>query len=450
MNSARLSRRHRAIRLALCLFIIVVPLISVACSGGPDTAPGAVHVLTTDGDVNPVMERYIDRGIDAAEDEEATAVVVQLDTPGGLLSSMDDIIQRILSAEVPVVVYVQPSGAQAASAGTYITYAAHIAAMAPGTVVGAATPISGSGDNLDSDLRNKLVENSVSKIRGLAELRDRNADWAEEAVREGKSATATEGAEENIVDLVATDLDDLLEQIDGWDVELQDGDTASVQTDGAQVARNDQTLFEEFLDILADPNIAFMLLSLGTLAIFIEILHPGGVFPGVFGVISLILAFFALSVLPFNWAGVALIVVAFILFGLELFVTSGGVLGIGGAIALVLGGLLLTEGNPPGFQVSPWLVWSLAAVLGGLVLFVFVNVFRIRRMPALVGVETVVGRQVVARSALDPRGFVFMDGEYWTAESEEGNISPGEKVVITAISGLKLKVRKERTEGDGS
>jgi membrane-bound serine protease (ClpP class) len=199
--------------------------------------------------------------------------------------------------------------------------------------------------------------------------------------------------------------------------------------------------------VLANPNIVFLLLSLGSLAIFIEIIHPGAIFPGVFGVISLLFAFAALSVLPFNWAGVALIMVAFVLFGLELYVTSGGVLGIGGVVALILGGSMLTSGNPPELTVSPWLVWGTAAVFGGLVLFVLVNVFRIRRMPALVGVETVVGRTVKARSALDPRGFVFMDGENWTAESEEGNISPGEEVVVTEINGLKLKVRKAPAEG---
>ena len=450
MISARIQRQVRRTRLALAFLTVLSPLFSLACSSGPNTEPGAVHILTTDGDVNPVMERYIDRGISAAEDEQAAAVVIRLDTPGGLLSSMDEIIQRILAAEVPVVVYVWPSGGEAASAGTYITYASHVAAMTPGTVIGAATPISGSGDNLGSDLRNKLIENSVSKIRGLAELRDRNADWGEDAVRKGISATASESVEKGIVEYEANDINDLLAQIDGREVTLQNGRSLVLETADAPVAFNDENFVEDFLNIIADPNIAFMLLSLGSLALFIEIIHPGAIFPGVFGVISLILAFFALSVLPFNWAGVALIIVAFILFGLELFVTSGGVLGIGGAVALVLGGFLLTQNNPPGFQVSPWLIWGLAATLGTLVLFVFVNIVRIRHMPARVGVESVVGRSVVARSALDPSGFVFMDGEYWTAEAEGGNISPGERVVITEINGLRLKVRKERTEGESS
>ena len=205
---------------------------------------------------------------------------------------------------------------------------------------------------------------------------------------------------------------------------------------------------ERFLDVLADPNIAFLLLSLGSLALFIELFNPGSIFPGVFGVIALVLAFFSLSVIPFNWAGVALIMFAFILFGLELFVTSGGVLGVGGAVALVLGGLMLTSGNDAEFRVAEELIIFLAIALGALVMFVFVNVMRIRTMPAKVGMSTVVGRTVVARSALSPDGFVTMDGEIWTAESEESGIESGDSVIITQIKGLRLKVRKKKPEGD--
>lgn len=420
----------------------------MACSAGPNTAPGAVHVLTTDGVVNPVMVRYLDRGISNAEDEEAAAVIIRMDTPGGLITSMDDIIDRILRAKVPVVVYVWPSGGHAASAGTYITYASHIAAMAPTTRLGAATPVSGTGDDIEGDLRDKIINDSVSRIRELAILRDRNADWAEDAVRDGIAAGASEAIDLNIVEYIARNLDDLLAQIDGIEVELQDGEELVLSTADAPVAFNDQNFVEEILDVIADPNIAFILLSLGSLGIFIEFLNPGSIFPGVFGVISLIVAFFALSVIPFNWAGVALIVLAFILFGLELFVASNGVLGVGGAIALVLGGSMLTSGNEPGLTVSPWVIWSIAAVLGAMVLFVFVNVLRIRRMPPQMGLNLFVGETATVRSAMDPRGFVYMNGEYWSAESEEGTIPAGEKVIITQVNGLKLKVRRQPTKGD--
>ncbi|RLC56006.1 MAG: nodulation protein NfeD, partial [Chloroflexi bacterium] len=314
------AKRMRQLRLFLFAAFIVLAAVLLACNSGPDTSPGAVHVLTTDGVVNPVMDRYIDRGIGAAENRDAAAIVIRLDTPGGLLSSMDDIIQNSLASEVPVIVYVSPSGGQAASAGTYITYAAHVAAMSPATVIGSATPISGTGADLEGDLRNKVIENSVEKIRDLAALRDRNADWAEDAVRKGISAPSSEAVGLNIVEYIASDLDDLLQQIDGRAVTLQGGEEVVLETAGAEIAFNNRNFVERFLDVLADPNIAFLLLSLGSLALFIELFNPGSIFPGVFGVIALVMAFFSLSVIPFNWAGVALIMFAFILFGLELFV----------------------------------------------------------------------------------------------------------------------------------
>ena len=438
--------RSRNLRLALALLAVVLGAISFACAGGPGAAPGAVHVLTAKGTVNPIMDRYIDRGIDAAEDEEAAALVIRLNTPGGLSTSMDSIDQRILDAEVPVVVYVWPRGGQAASAGTFITYASHIAAMAPSTVIGSATPIDASGGDIEGDLGNKILENAVAKIRGLADLRGRNADWAESAVRDGVSLEQNSALEINVIDLVAEDLDDLLASIDGRAVELEGGRAVTLRTAEADVVFNNRNFIENFLDIIADPNIAFLLISLGSLALFIEIINPGQIFPGVFGVIAMILGFFALSVLPFNWAGVGLIIFAFILFGAEIFVTSGGILGIGGVVALILGGLLLTSGNPPDFQVSRWLVFGLGTSLGLMVLFVLMNIVRTRRQPVAVGVETIVGREAVARSKLNPRGFVLMDGESWSAEAEDGAIKPGERVVVTKVQGLKLRVKKQPQE----
>ncbi len=449
--NARGRRKAARVRFLLSAFVLISLLGNFACAAGPDTAPGAVHVLTTDGDVNPVMYRYIDRGIDRAEDKQAVAVVIRLDTPGGLLSSMDDIIERILDSEVPVVVYVWPDGGKAASAGTYITYASHVAAMAPGTTIGSATPISGTGDDLGEDLRNKLIGNSVSKIRGLAELRDRNADWGERAVREGISAHSSEAVEMNIVEYESDDLDSLLTQIDGLEIEMQAGREVILATADAEVAYNDMTFIESFLAILASPNIAFLLLSLGSLAIFIEIIHPGAIFPGVFGVLALILAFFSLSVLPFNWAAVALIFFAFVLFGLELFITSHGILGIGGFVALIFGGLLLTSGREADAPtVSPLVIAIVAIPIAALMLTVFVSIIRVRRMPPRMGLATVVGRTVVARSALTPEGYVFMDGENWQAEAEDGPVQPGESVIVTQIRGLRLKVRRKKPEGDQS
>jgi len=450
MSTAPRSDRFpasRRIRFGGAFVLIALGAVGFACAGGPGGGPGDVHVLTSEGIVNPVMERYIDRGIDAAEDEEASAVVIRLDTPGGLISSMNDIVKRILAARVPVMVYVTPPGGQAASAGTFITMSGHVAAMAPSTRIGAAHPVGGGGEEIEGPLNDKITNDSVALIRSLALRYDRNADWAEDAVRNSVSANDTEALALNVVDYRAPDLNDLLRQADGRQVALEGAREVTLATANADIVYNDRNFIESFLDIIAEPNIAFLLLSLGSLALIIELTHPGAIFPGVFGVISLLLGFFALSVLPFNWAGVALILFAFILFGLELFIVSHGILGIGGAVSLVLGGLLLTSGNPPELQVSRWLVFTMAAALGAFVLFVLVNIIRARRMPAQMGIETVVGRQAVARSPLDPQGFVFLDGEYWSAETEEGSVQPGERVVITEVRGLKLKVKRQPSEG---
>ncbi|HET9476869.1 MAG TPA: nodulation protein NfeD [Dehalococcoidia bacterium] len=442
------GRRIRVLRLGVSLFALILGGAIFACAGSPDGPPGSVHVLTADGTVNPVMERYINRGINAAEDDDAAAVVIRLDTPGGLSSSMDDIDRHILNSEVPVIVYVWPSGGQAASAGTFIAYAAHVAVMAPGTVIGAATPIDASGDDIEGDLGNKVKGNAVAKIREYAALRGRNADWAEQAVLEGISASAGDAVELGVVDYEASNLEELLNEVDGREVALGDNRRIELKTADAALVYNDTNFIEEFLAILADPNIAFLLLSFGSLGIFIEFLHPGAIFPGVFGVICLLFGFFALSVLPFNWAGVALILFAFLLFALELFITSHGILGIGGIVALVLGGLLLTADNPPGFRVSPALIVGLAGTLFAFVIFVFANVLRIRRLPAQIGVETLVGRPAVARSELNPKGLVFVDGEYWSAELESGEVTAGERVVITGMEGLKLRVKKPESGGE--
>ena len=443
MYTTEFLRSSRRIRFALAALLTFASLAIFACDNGPDAEPGSTHVLTADGTVNPVMDRYIDRGIDAAEKEKAGAVVIRLDTPGGLVSSTEEIDKRIIDAKVPVIVYVWPQGGRAASAGTFITYASHVAAMAPGTEIGAATPIDASGGDIEGDLGNKVKEDAAAKIRALAELRGRNAEFAEAAVFEGKSVTATEALELGVIEFVAEDLDDLLAQVDGQKVALASGEVTLATAD-SRVVYNNTNFIEDFLNIIANPNIAFLLLSLGSLGIFIELVNPGTIFAGVFGVISLLLGFFALSVLPFNWAGVALILFAFILFGLELFITSHGILGIGGAIALVLGGLILTSDNPPEFQVSRWLVFGLAAFLALFSIFIAINLVRIRGMPAQTGVETIVGKRAVARSALEPQGFVFMDGEYWAAEAEDGEVKPGENVIVTAIKGLRLTVRKQK------
>ncbi len=440
-----MPRRQRLVLVRrLALLVVALALLAAAC-GGPGGPEGAVHVLKADGDVNPVMARYIDRGIDQAEDANAVAVVIELDTPGGLMTSMEDIVKRIEEDRIPVIVYVSPRGAKAASAGTFITMAANIAAMAPSTRIGAASPVGAGGEDIEGTMGKKVTEDAVAYARTIANYRGRNAKWAEQAVREAVSATETEAVDLNVVDLVANDLPSLLEAVDGREVQLVDR-TVTLTTMEAleqdKIVHNDMNLAERFLDLISDPNITFLLLSLGSIALFYEIVNPGQIFPGVFGVIALIIAFFSLSVLPFNWAGVILIFLAFALFAAEIFVTSGGILGIGGVVALILGGLLLTWGNPPEFQVSKWLVYGLGASIGAFFLFVVTSIIRIRRQPVAVGIDTLIGRRAVARSPLDPDGMVFVDGEYWTATLEDGSAEEGEEVVVTAVEGLKLMVRK--------
>jgi membrane-bound serine protease (ClpP class) len=299
----------RSRRIAFGLTLILLGTIAAACAGGT-REPGQVHVLTWDGIVNPVMERYIDRGIDTAERSDAAAVVIQLDTPGGLDSSMRDIIQRIESSKVPVIVYVSPAGGRAASAGTFITMAGHVAAMAPSTTIGAASPINSDGSDIEGALGRKVTNDAVAYIRGIAEQRGRNADWAEDAVRNAVAVNQNEAVELNVVDFVATSLDDLLAQSDGRRTTVYDAEgeaiTATIQVAGTATTDNSPNFFEELLYLIADPNIAFLLLSLGGLAIVAEIFTTNGV-TGIFGAIAIVLAFFALGSLPTNWAGVALI-----------------------------------------------------------------------------------------------------------------------------------------------
>jgi membrane-bound serine protease (ClpP class) len=406
----------------------------------------AVHILTASTEVNPVLERYIDRGIDEAERTDAKAVVIKLDTPGGLSSSMEHIVQRIQSAKVPVIVYVAPSGGKAASAGTFITMSAHVAAMAPGTSIGAAHPIDSSGNDIGGTLGVKVENNAAAYARSIAEQHGRNADWAEQAVRESVSAPTSEAVDKHIVDFAADDVDSLLRQSDGRTVTV-DGQSVTLTglADAPRVS-NSMTLLERLLLVLSDPNIAFLLLSLGGLGLAIELIHPGVFFPGVFGVISLILAFFVLGTLPVNYTGVALVLLAFVLFAMEFYVGGVGALGVGGAISLVAGGLLLTSTNNPDFQVSRWLVIPTGVIIGGFFLWFVAAVIRTRRMPAALGTLAMVGNKAIARSDLNPDGYVFIEGERWKAIAEDGPVPRGEAVTITSVKGLTLTVRRRRAD----
>ncbi|MBF6599085.1 MAG: nodulation protein NfeD [Dehalococcoidia bacterium] len=436
----RTSANRQRLRLLAAAFLLAAGLTG-ACAQRTGSR-GAVYILTANFEVNPVMQRYIDRGIGDAERNNAKAVVIKLDTPGGLSDSMDKIVQRIQAAKVPVIVYVSPSGGRAASAGTFITMSAHVAAMAPGTEIGAAHPVAAGGGDITGTLGTKVENDAAAKARAIAEARGRNADWAEAAVRQSVSAPVSEAVQKRIVDYQADSIDQLLQKADGRTVRVGQRSLTLTGLEFAPRVEDNLTFLERVLNVLSDPNIAFLLLSLGGLGLLIELVHPGVFFPGVFGVISLILALFVLGTLPVNWAGVGLIGLAFVLFAMEVYVGGFGALGVGGAVSLIAGGLILTSSSNPDFQVSRWLVVTTGAVVAAFFLLFVGALLRARRLPPAVGIETLIGRLAVARSDLAPRGFVFVEGERWQAVAEDAPVRRGEHVVVTAVRGLTLTVRR--------
>jgi membrane-bound serine protease (ClpP class) len=434
-------------RITRILLILIGLLLAVSLAARAQTGSSRIDVLTVKGTINPVLTDYIDRGIEQAEETGASAIIIQMDTPGGLDNAMRDIIQSIINARVPVVVYVAPAGARAASAGAYITLSAHVAVMAPNTAIGAATPVALGGDGeaqMSQEMKNKVINDAIAYIKDLASRHGRNAEWAEKAVRDGISSPSQEALELNVVDMVASDIDTLVNQLDGRMVTLIDGSEITLNTQGATLNYVDMSLREDFLYTIADPNIAFLLLSLAMLGIMVELFNPGLIFPGVVGAISLLLAFFSLGVLPFNWAGVLLIVLAFGLFVGEVLTTTFGLFTAGGVVSLVIGSLILFRGAAPVFQVDPWLIAAVTIVIASVFAFVINRAIRAHRKQAATGREELVGKRAMVKEALDPEGTVFYKGERWAAITEQGRIEAGEEVLITTVDGLILHVvRKE-------
>ncbi|MGH2535214.1 MAG: NfeD family protein [Thermomicrobiales bacterium] len=398
------------------------------------------------------MARYVDRMIDNAGEDGVSALVIELDTPGGLSSAMDDIIQDILESEVPVVVYVSPNGARAASAGVFITYAAHVAVMAPGTRIGSASPIfmdeSGGVSDGSETLQRKVTNDAVSQIKNLATRRGRNADWAERAVREAANITADEALQLDVVDVVAPSLPELLDEIDGMVVEVQ-GEQVALSTRTAEIERRNMNALEGLLQLLAEPTIAYILLSLGMLGIFLELTNPGAIAPGVIGVLSLIVALFSLGTLPVNWTAVLLILFAFILFAIDLFVPSLGMLTIGGLVSFLLGSYLLIDADaPPGFEVSRPVIWTVTACIVGFFLWLAGSVLKARFRPPYTGQQALIGELGMVRRPLSPEGMVYVHGELWSAMLDpavRGELPAGTEVAVTAVERLRLRVRPATT-----
>jgi membrane-bound serine protease (ClpP class) len=428
---------------ALCFAFFLSLIAGALLSSAVRAATPTIEVLHVEGTIVPVTADYIDRGISQAEDENATVCIIELDTPGGLLDSTERIVQRIMNADVPVVVYVSPKGAWAASAGTFITLSAHIAAMTPGTTIGAAHPVAAGGEAISEDEMQKIVEFSAKWMKTIAQERGRNIDEAQLAVTESKSFTDVDALNANLINLRADNLESLLSQINGWKVTLANGAEVTINTTGYELARDEMNFAENFLHAISDPNIAYILLSIGSLGIIAEIYHPGAFFPGIIGAISLLLAFYSLGVLDARWGGILLIMLAFGLFIAELFTHSFGLLTAGGITALVLGSLILFPGGGALFEISPWLIAVVTICVAAFFVFAIQRIIQVHRRQAYTGREELVGKTAIVKVALEPEGMVLFKGERWTAISEKGQVKPGEEVIITKVDGLKLYVVKK-------
>jgi membrane-bound serine protease (ClpP class) len=416
-------------------------LVTVLALAGPVAAAESPRVLALElaNDVNPVTADFVIDGIDRAEREGYDAVVILLDTPGGLAESMREIVQRELASSVPVVVYVSPDGARAASAGVWIGQAADVLAMAPQTNIGSSTPIQLGGEDIQKDLRRKVVNDAAASLRSLAATHGRNAEWADRAVRQASNLTAQEALDQNVIDVVAPTLAALLDDIDGTRT-VPKG--IVLETAGAQVTTVEMSLWDRILDTIIDPNIVVLLMSLGVLAITVEIFNPGLVFPAAFGAVSLIVGLFGLQVLPFSWAGVLLLLVALGFFAAELFVTSHGALAVAGAVSFVFGALILFNPAGDAYQVSIPVAIALGAVLALFAGFAVAKGLAARRAPPRAGREEIVGQVGVVRRWLDPEGLVFVHGELWRARTASGESVPvGSLVRVVRIEeGLVLEV----------
>ncbi|TET41087.1 MAG: nodulation protein NfeD, partial [Dehalococcoidia bacterium] len=373
--------------------------------------------------------------------EGSVACIIELNTPGGLLDSTERIVQKIMNADVPIVVYVSPKGAWAASAGTFITLSAHIAAMTPGTTIGAAHPVAAGGQEIPEDQMKKIVEFSAKWLETIAEERGRNVEEARLAVTESKSFRDSEALEYNLIDLRADNLESLISQINGWEVTLANGEVVTIDTTGYETTVDEMNAIEKFLQVLSDPNIAYILLSLATIGLITEISSPGLIFPGVFGAIALILAFYSLDVLNAYWGGIALILLAIGLFVAEFFTSSFGLLSAGGAAALVFGSLILFS-HSPGVEVNRGLIAGVTVAVVAFIVFVIGAIVRGQRRRKATGAEGMIGKTAIAKTPLDPTGTVLAQGELWTAIAENDRIAPGEEVTITKVEELKLWVTK--------
>ncbi len=446
-----LAVRVRLLLLSLFAMLFIAGLAGTAMAH-VQTQPQGQHVLVikVDGIINDVKTQYIGRTIAQAQEEQAELVIMELDTPGGLLSSTRNIVELLLDSPVPVAVYVSPKGARAGSAGTFVTAAGHFAVMAPGSNIGAATPVSATGEDLEETLASKVENDAAALIRSIAQERGRNEEALERTVREAASFSSLEALELDIIDFIAENMEDLLAQLDGRSVQVAGEDQERVlSTEGLDIRRVDKNLLEGFLEFISNPNVSFILLTLGGLGIIVELFNPGLIVPGVVGGICLILAFLALGNLPVNWAAAAFIILAVVLAVVETQVSGFGILGVGAIVSLILGGLLLfnqlgdVSPTVPEVSVSRWLLAGSASVLGAGVGYVAWEVYRSRRRTRKSERPSLIGQAGSVTGEMAPRGVVQVGSESWTADSQDGNvINIGEWVTVVGVDGLILTVAR--------
>ena len=444
-----MTQRFGLVRLSLSL--IFVGMLVVGMMGtvlAEDSIRSEPHalIMQVDGVINSVNGRFVSRAIEQSEEDKATLLIIELDTPGGLLGSTREIVQLLLESPIPIAVFVSPKGARAGSAGTFITAAGNFAVMAPGTNIGAAAPISSNGGDLEDTLASKVENDAAALIRSIAQTRGRNQDKLEATVRSAASYSAQEALAGNVVDLIAENVDELLSKLNGLSVQTSLG-TVVLETNGLEIRSFKKSILEHFLEVISDPNVSFLLLMVGGLGIVVEIFNPGLVGPGVIGVICLLLAFLALGNLPVNWAGVVFILLAVVLIVLEIAVSGFGILGVGAIVSLIVGGFLLfnqfgdISPYQPFFNVNRWLLYGSSGVVGVAMTYVGLSSYQLRREVSPEKSRSLIGMPATVTAELSPRGIVLVGNETWTAISDDGRvITTGEAVEVQSEDGLVLTV----------
>jgi membrane-bound serine protease (ClpP class) len=435
----------------LAFLLIASSCVLAVDSGDVDTARDVIDtleapeqelilIMNIDGAIGTVTADRVIDAVHQAEEEMASLLLITMDTPGGFAVSIWPITKAIMSSKVPVAIFIYPPGAKSASAGVYITYAAHIAAMAPSTNIGAAHVVSPGGE-IDSVMSEKIMNDAVASLRAMAERNGRNADWAEKAARESVSITSTEALEKNVINFIAEDIDQLLEKISGTEVNTVHGKKV-IQLKNPIKKEIKISFVQSFLEIISSPDIVFILFSLGGLGIVLELYNPGAVLPGVVGGICLILAFYGMRTLPINYAGVLLLAFAIILFLLEIKIVSHGLLTVGGVVSLIIGGMMLVDTADPDLKISKTIIVAVAVVLGGFVILAFTLAFKARMSRPTTGREGLVGETGTVKQKIDKTGYVYLAGELWEASADEV-IEEGEEVVVLEVDSLRIKVKRK-------